>query len=305
MFIKQGWDSGQWVRVLTPALTSCATYPSRRLALCLSLPFCKTGLKEKICQNPSTLRFGRSVIPQALITAPDSPFLGGREDVVKAAGMSAGSPSSESFGALGQSPAPGTPIRPVFPQGASYFPPHFLFSPFGAPPLPLRDWPPPRGSGSTRRLGSPATRALGFQELRPRGGTHSSPARGEEERRPARGPPTRGGARPFGARPPPGQTGARREGERGSRSLARCQALRVDVPLLHTRDIHLRSLQDPGLMVENAVTLPLPGSVYLTLCCTKAMTLCRICAPIVCQTQSATGGNILHLGGPDPLLRCK
>ena len=77
---------------------------------------CKAGLKEKICQNPSTLRFGRSVIPQALITAPDSPFLGGREDVAKAVGMSAGSPSSESFGALGQSPAPGTPIRPAFPQ---------------------------------------------------------------------------------------------------------------------------------------------------------------------------------------------
>lgn len=158
-------------------------YPSRCLALCLSLPFCKIGLKETMRKNPSTLRFSRSVIPRALITARDSPFLGGRAGAAKAAGMGAGSPSTASFGALGQSRVPGTRIRPVFQQRASYFPPHFLFSPFGAPPLPLRDWPALRGSRSTRRLASHQR----FPERRPRGGTESGPARGEEERRQARG----------------------------------------------------------------------------------------------------------------------
>ena len=207
-----------------------------------------------MCKNPSTLRFCRSVIPRALIAARDSPFLGGRAGAAKAAGMGAGSPSTASFGALGQSRVAGTRIRPVFPQRASYFPPHFLFSPFGAPPLLLRDWPALRGSRSTRRLAShqrsgfPRAEAAGRHRGRPR------PRRGGA----APGPrPARGCARPFGARPPPVQAGERRKGQRGSCSLARCQALWGDAPPAIHIDAHLRSLQDPGLTVEIAFSFRL------------------------------------------------
>lgn len=110
--------------------------------------------------------------------------------------MDAGSPGTAAFPASGQSRVPGTLIRPVFPQWTSYFPPHFLFSPFGAPPPPWRDWSPLCGPGSTRRLGSPDARAPGFPEQRPRGVTEGGPGSSEEEPRGAGLRTTRGCARP-------------------------------------------------------------------------------------------------------------
>jgi hypothetical protein len=97
------------------------------------------------------------------------------------------------------------------------------FSPFGAPPPALRDWPRYGGSGSTRCLGWRSTRALRFPRLRPRGGTAGSPARYEEE--PLRARP-RADARlrcapSLGALPPPALV---RSGARGEQHFWSCSS---------------------------------------------------------------------------------
>lgn len=96
-----------------------------------------------------------------------------------------------------------------------------------------------RGSGSTRRLCSPATRALGFPELRPRGVTEGGPAGGEEQ---PRGAGLRAEARlssaSFAWRPATARLGwaeRARKREGWSCSLVLCQALWGDTPpTLHT-----------------------------------------------------------------------
>lgn len=116
------------------------------------------------------------------LTARHSPFLADTVGAAKAPRMDAESPSAASFRTSGQSPRdPDPDSRPpmslLLSAALSFFPL------WGSSPAAAR-LAAASGSGSTRRLGSPATRALGFPELRrPRGVSEGGPAGGEEEPR--------------------------------------------------------------------------------------------------------------------------
>lgn len=195
--------------------------------------------------------------------------------------------------------APGTPIRQSS-GGPLHLPPP---APAGSiSPLRCADWPPPLGSAPPRRL-KPARPASGLPRAEA-AGRH----RGQR--------PRRGGAAP-GPRPSPAAALAmaphcllgRPERARGGRRFAGPAAWHdrrpwVDV-LCSTRDVR-RTLTGIHSLVENAVTLPLPGSVYLTLCCTKAMNeSVQNLRPIVYLTQSATGKKHTRQRWSGAPLRCK